>query len=347
VVCLRECPIYAAGLAIDSVLTELLAPELRTDDNTNLISGVKLMSRGKKITVYLPDGSPTGIRQCELGTWPGQVTICPRTRVTELRGMPLMQRPGAYILLEPASDSRGQAYIGEADNVQERLQQHARTKPSWERVIVFCRKDDNLTKAHVKYLEARFVELAAQANRFKLENNVAPRRPALPISDIDDIEDFIDTSTLLLSTLGIFIFQPLPGTSTSASPSPVEAGHGSHPSDAGPLAGIDLFMKEPMNGVDARGRYTDEGMVVFAGSVGVGGMAEYLSVGLKLAKKQMIQDGLVVEEGDQIRLVSNVVMTSPSAAAGILGGGARNGRIAWKDASGKTLKNLEDGLTGT
>ena len=305
------------------------------------------MSKGKTIRMYLADGSPTGLRSCELGNWSGHVLICPRARVGELVDWSQAQRPGAYILVDPATGGKAGAYIGEAENVFGRLQTHVKATPAWERAVIFSSKDGNLTKAHVKYLESRFVKIAALADRFMLKNTVAPKLPSLPRPDRDDMEDFIDTAALLLSALGFPIFQPLPG---AESPAPVGPGDvvpgAAAATDAGPLSGVDLFLKEPKNGVDARGRYTDEGMVVFAGSVGVAGMVDYLSAGLKQAKEQLIQDGSVAVEGDKIRFVKTVVITSPSAAAGILSGGGRNGRVAWRDADRKSLKELEEGLAG-
>ena len=45
-------------------------------------------------------------------------------------------------------------YIGEADDVWARLQSHG-NKDSWTSVVVFVSNDLNLTKAHVRWLEAK------------------------------------------------------------------------------------------------------------------------------------------------------------------------------------------------
>ena len=201
------------------------------------------MSKGKTIRMYLADGSPTGLRACELGNWSGHLLICPRARVGELADWPETQRPGAYILFDPATAGKACAYIGEAENVFVRLQTHVKHKPTWERAVIFSRKDDNLTKVHVKYLESRFVELAARADRFTLENTVAPKLPSLPRSDRDDMEDFMDTAALLLSALGFPIFQPLPGAVAAGLAGPGDVAPTVVSTSAGPLAGMDLFLK--------------------------------------------------------------------------------------------------------
>jgi hypothetical protein len=64
------------------------------------------------------------------------------------------------------------AYIGEAEIVRDRLKQH-KTKEFWVFAIVLVSKDENLTKAHLRYLESRLPEEAAQVNRFTLEQNQA------------------------------------------------------------------------------------------------------------------------------------------------------------------------------
>src|ERR1035441_3006207 len=64
------------------------------------------------------------------------------------------------------------AYIGEAEVIRERLKQH-KTKEFWVTAVVFVRKDENLTKAHVRYLESRLLAEAAKVNRFALEQNQA------------------------------------------------------------------------------------------------------------------------------------------------------------------------------
>ena len=121
---------------------------------------------GRTIRIYLADGSPTGIKHAELVNWTGQAIVCPRGRVGELAKWPESQRPGVYILFgEDEQATKPMAYVGEAENVLVRLQSHVKGKDFWDQVVLFTSKDENLTKAHVKYLESRMVELARDAAR--------------------------------------------------------------------------------------------------------------------------------------------------------------------------------------
>ncbi len=87
-------------------------------------------------------------------------------------------------------------------------------------------------------------------------------------------------------------------------------------------------------------------MVVFAGSVGLAKMATSLYSSLKQIKEQLIQEGTVIVEGHKIRFFKNVILASPSAASAIITGGHKNGRLAWKNGEGSSLKELEEGVAG-
>ena len=77
-----------------------------------------------------------------------------------------IQRSGVYILLD-ADDSpsdRRQAYIGESEKVYQRLTTHNSDdeKGYWEDTVVLASKDENLTKAPVRYVESRLIDEAGQ-----------------------------------------------------------------------------------------------------------------------------------------------------------------------------------------
>jgi hypothetical protein len=82
-------------------------------------------------------------------------------------------KTGVYILIgsDPQTNEPF-AYIGEAEILRDRLKQH-KTKEFWVSVIAFLSKDENLTKAHIRYLESRILEEASRIKRFKLDQNQA------------------------------------------------------------------------------------------------------------------------------------------------------------------------------
>jgi hypothetical protein len=292
------------------------------------------MTYGKTIRIYLADGSPTGIRHAELVNWTGQAIVCPRGRISELGQWDESKRPGVYILFgDDASGAKLQAYIGEAENVFDRLQSHVRNKDFWDRVVMFTSKDANLTKAHVKFLEARFIQLANESGRTSLENGIAPQLPALPRPDRDAMEEFIEPARVLLGALGFPLLLPL-----------VKPGPPAGPATVVPLSGVRLYFRVPKSGVDAQGAVTDEGFVVFKGSVGPAKVQDYLNQGWKDRREELLASDAVAVTDESICFTEDVLFTSPSGAAAVVCGGNRNGREVWRNEAGKALKVLEEEL---
>jgi Domain of unknown function (DUF4357) len=125
-----------------------------------------------------------------------------------------------------------------------------------------------------------------------------------------------------------------------------------------PILGINIF--EPLqptasakrlhlNGPDAQGEgaETDDGFIVFAGAHARAEPVESFEAWTKgwasLRESLIASDTLVPVEGSaSLRLTTDQVFKSPSAAAAILLGRNANGLTEWKDASGSTLKQLRE-----
>jgi hypothetical protein len=100
-------------------------------------------------------------------------------------------------------------------------------KDSWDRAIVLTSKDANLTKAHARYLESRFITLATQARRSRLLNGTAPALLPLPEADVSDMEYFIAQAKIILPVLGVNILRSV-GIGADAA-AEAEAPWGGHP----------------------------------------------------------------------------------------------------------------------
>jgi len=165
---------------------------------------------GRKVTIYLADGMPSGIRHVEIANWSGQAIACPRSRLNELKDWAEAQRPGVYFLLEKQTAETGdRAYIGESENVVKRLSQQDKNLDFWNGVVIFTSKDENLTKAHIKYLESRLTSISISADRYKIENGNTPTESMLPRSDKDAMEEYIHNLRIVMGTLGPRVLEPI------------------------------------------------------------------------------------------------------------------------------------------
>jgi hypothetical protein len=275
------------------------------------------------IKLFLPRGDAKSLRTAEISNWTGKAIAAPRTELDELLAREELDKAGVYILLgsDPQTGAP-RAYIGEAEVIRDRLKQH-KTKEFWVSAIVFVSKDENLTKAHVRYLESRLLAEAAQVNRFALEQNQAGGS-RLPESDREDMEVFLARIRQLLPVLGSDILTPV--TQTSAPPQP---------------GGV-LICR--IKGAEARGQRTVNGFVVFSGSTAVleerPSAESYPTV--LAQRKQMVVDGALVERDGFLAFTKDAEFSSPSAAAVVVHGGSANGLTAWKTEGGKTLKQLDE-----
>src|SRR5207302_7108802 len=200
------------------------------------------------IKLFLPRGDAKSLRTAEISNWTGKAVAAPRTELDELLALEELEKAGVYILIgsDPLTNA-ARAYIGEAEVIRDRLKQH-KTKEFWVSAIVFVSKDENLTKAHVRYLESRLLAEAAEVKRFTLEQNQAGGAK-LPESDRQDMEMFLSLIRQLLPVLGSDLLVPI-----------------AQPAARQPSGGT-LFCR--MKGAVARGHRTPDGFVVLQGSTAV------------------------------------------------------------------------------
>src|SRR5438067_9597842 len=169
------------------------------------------------IKLFLPRGDAKSLRTAEISNWTGKAVAAPRTELDELLQREELDKAGIYILsgTDPLS-GLPRSYIGEAEIIRERLKQH-KTKEFWVSAIVFVSKDENLTKAHVRYLESRLLAEASQVGRFTLEQN-QPGGSRLPESDREDMEVFLARVRQLLPVLGSDLLAPIAQPTAKAQP---------------------------------------------------------------------------------------------------------------------------------
>ncbi len=291
------------------------------------------MEFGRKVTIFLSDGAPSGIRHVEIANWSGQAIACPRSRLNKLRDWVEAQRPGVYFLLEKQTAETGdRAYIGESENVAKRLTQQEKNQDFWNEAIIFTSKDENLTKGHIKYLESRLTAISIDADRYKIENANTPTESQLPRADKDAMEEFIHNLRIVLGTLGHRVLEPVKITTQQ-------------PQDGPSKPGLSQFIFSfSIRGLHATGQQTDDGFVLFKGS-DVSGKTTGSMPGKTLSiREKWITDGTLQPFGDNFRLTKDCIVSSSSYAAVIVAGTSRSGPQSWIDEKGRSLKAVEESL---
>jgi hypothetical protein len=280
---------------------------------------------GKTIKMFLMDADPEGRMVCELSNWTGKAYRIPRGKVKDCANRPELKSTAVYILFgRPESSSgKSRAYIGEAENVYSRLVQHVSEKEFWNEAVVFISKDENLNKAHIKYLESRLYELATSAGRFQIENGNTPTKASISEPDQAEMEEFIEYVRMLINTMNFKVFEPLIKEESGDS-----------------IKAEELYIKGA-RGATGRGKRTSDGFVVFKGSEMATTTVPSFPRGFDTLREELVSGETVVEDQEKLILAEDILFSSPSSAAAVIMGRSANGLLEWKNKSGKTLKEIE------
>jgi hypothetical protein len=137
------------------------------------------------------------------------------------------------------------------------------------------------------------------------------------------MEVFLEKINQLLPVLGVDLLVPMAGSTTADAPT-------------------SKILYCEIKGVKATGFRGANGFLVQKGSEAVAAerpSSEKWPWTRNL--RQKLKDWVLSEGNDRLVFTKDIEFASPSAAAAVVHGGHANGLTAWKDANGKTLKELE------
>ena len=275
------------------------------------------MAFPKTIKIFLIDGDPNGRMACELSNWTGKAYKIPRIKIKDCSDRSDLNTTGVYLLFGKNEEGKDLVYIGEAENVLVRLNQHLSSKDFWNETVIFISKDENLNKAHIKYLENRLHDIGTKTNRYLIENNCIPTLSSISESDRAEMEEFLENIKLLVNTLGHKVFEDI-REKISSKPR-------------------DLLFVKAARGCDAIGEQTSEGFLVLKGSKIADSTTPAMADSLRKFRDDLIYNKVVVND----EFVDDFIFSSPSYAAAIVMGRSANGLLEWKTVDGRVLKNLE------
>ena len=277
------------------------------------------MAYGKAIELFLVNGTAESLITAELSNWNGKAIKIPRTEVSacdreDIKGV------GIYFLICQEDDGTDSVYIGEAENVLDRLSQHlqdfqsGKEKYYWNTAVIFVGRD--LNKALIRYLENRFVEIAKECGRYTVLTKNTYKNTVLKEAQIASMEEFIDNVKILINTLGYKVLVPVPKANDET---------------------IYLYCKG--SGASAKGFVSAGGFTVLEGST----VSDHTVPSLETKGKSyynlrnaLIKDGTI---SDRV-FTRDYEFKAPSAASAVILGHTSNGNVDWKTTDGTKLKDL-------
>lgn len=285
------------------------------------------MAYGKTIELFLVNGTADSLVTAELSNWNGKAIKIPRIEIASCNRGDITQA-GVYFLFCKEDDNSDSVYIGEAENVKERLLQHLRDYQSekekyyWNTAVIFIGRD--LNKALIRYLENRFVEIARSSKRYLVLTKNTYRNTVMKESQIAVMEEFVDNVKILINALGYKVLEPL-----------VQVDFQNSLVD-------DEVLSITSGSVYAKGRVTAEGFVVFAGAtVNEKASVKSLSTGMQKQRQKLFDTGKV----QNLVTTEDILFSSSSAAADFILGYSVSGPKTWKAKDGRSLKEIEESDT--
>lgn len=274
---------------------------------------------GKSIELYLADGTVGGLVVAELSNWNGKALKIARDDVAGCTRTDI-QGAGVYFLFcGNGEDGDEGVYVGEAENVRDRLRQHIRDAKTgketyyWNTAVCFLGRD--LNKTLIRYLEHRFVGIMKTCDRARPLTRKTYGKTVMKEWQCAAMEEFIENARVLMGALGYRVLLPKP-----------QAG--------GPT---DCFCCKA-SGADAKGFLTKTGFMVLKGSrtteatvpsfARIGG--RYFRLRGELEANGTIRKHVFTRDYE---------FASPSAASSVACGRMSNGLTDWKDAQGHALRD--------
>ena len=285
------------------------------------------MAYGKSIELFLVNGTADSLIIAELSNWNGKAIKIPRIEVSSCDRDDITQA-GVYFFFCKEDDSSDSVYIGEAENVKDRLVQHLRDYQSekekyyWSTAVVFIGRD--LNKALIRYLENRFVEIARASKRYLVLTKNTYRNTVMKESQVAVMEEFVDNVKILINALGYKVLEPFAQMDSSTT-----------------LVDNELLYITS-GSVNATGKVTAEGFVVFAGAtINEKTSVKSLSAGMKKQRQKLFDSSKV----ENLITTEDILFSSSSAAADFILGYSVSGPRTWKTKEGKSLKEIESNQT--
>jgi hypothetical protein len=160
------------------------------------------------IRIFVPDGDPQGVRIIDRMNWTGLGLVVPRDKWMETRGREEFDRAGVYILVGYQNDDDlPTLYVGQADGLRNRINDHFKKKDFWDWMIAFVSANDGLNRAHITWLEYALIKRAQETARSLSDNGATPQEPGLSESEKTDTKGFLKEILQILPLVGLRAFE--------------------------------------------------------------------------------------------------------------------------------------------
>ena len=280
---------------------------------------------GRSLELYFIDGRPDGMLTAEVFNWTGHVLMTPRTQIGTALARKEASYTGVYLLLGE-HEGEPRAYIGEGEDISDRIRNHDTKKDWWTSAVLVTTSANILNKAHVKYLEARLVEEAKLAGHTALDNGTAPSRPGLSEAAQSNMESFLAYLFMVFPALRVDLFIRKTRPTVIVAPGASSA--------VGETARFEVYY--PKEGIRAAAVVQNGEFIVEAGSQARRQWEGKTSkeTGYALLHAELLKTGILAPDSAHCLFTQNYAFSSASAAASVIFGRPTQGPTTWRRSGG-------------
>lgn len=290
----------------------------------------------RSLELFFIDGSPDGMLTAEVFNWTGHVLLAPRTRLLSALSRPETRYTGVYLLMGE-KDGEPWAYIGEAEDMTDRIRRHDLDRDWWTQVAFVTTAANALNKAHVRYLEARLIEEARAAGRVQLDNANQPARPGLSEAARANMEAFLAYLRIVLPAIRVDLLETRRRGGDDRRPAQETV-------TARDASVVVFELESRKHGLTATAHLTDGEFVVQKGSLARLAWAGKESRPSTYATlhAELLRGGVLTPAGSTCVFATSYAFSSASAASAVILGRSSNGHLEWREAAtGRLYKDWE------
>lgn len=273
------------------------------------------------IKLFLMDGEPTGRIKCSFSSgWNGCGYKIPSSDLDKCNDIEILKTAGVYFLFGYDEEDNDVVYIGQGNIRQNnqgvlfRIKEPHNQINDWKNCVVFVSTDNSIGPTELNYLENKFTKLSLQARRYIVKNGNTPNPAKLSEEDQADMNLFIKNASIILSTLGYRVLEPIVAKKK--------------------INKEDIYTYK-FSGNEAKGIVTNDGFVLLKGS--------QLNTEDKFAERWKEKlPALRLAQVDKISnnvTTSDILFRSSSGAANFCSGQSISGPKCWFDSNGVSLEN--------
>lgn len=282
------------------------------------------MARAKTLRLYLMDGVMNGRVKCTLANWTGIAYKIPSIAIKKCKDIDALKQSGVYFLFGTNDKDEKTVYVGQAgtrkngEGLLLRVQEDHPSISYWTEAIMFTTTNNSFGPTEISFLENRFYNLAVKAGRYQVKNGNDPNPGNITEETESELEEFIDYAKIVMGALGHKVLEPVVTSFDAEDDEPV--------------------LRFNYKQIKASGKRTSDGFVVLKGSA-IDPILTNTCPDSARKNREKYADKIDTNGV----LTADIWFSTPSGAAGFVGGASLNGKTVWQDATGKSLKDIMKG----